>query len=66
MAKVTTQNRLKSKVFWVGIVSIIALVGKTFGWYELPEGVADTVANVILTVLGIFGVANNPTSSDKF
>lgn len=66
MTKVKLQNRLKSKVFWVGIVSIVALVGKTFGWYELPEGVADTAANVVLTVLGMFGVANNPTSPDKF
>jgi uncharacterized membrane protein len=66
MQKVSIQNRLKSKVFWVGILSIIALVGKTFGWYEIPAGWEDTVANVIFTVLGLFGVANNPSLPDKF
>lgn len=66
MAKITVQNRLKSKVFWIGIVSIVALVGQTFGWYELPNETAEIVANVILVILGAFGVANNPTSPDKF
>jgi uncharacterized membrane protein len=66
MAKKDVQNRLKSKVFWVSILSALALLLRAFGVYELPEGAIDIIANIILAIATAFGVANNPTNKNGF
>jgi len=59
-----TQNRFKSKVFWMGIVSIIVLVGSNYGLWGaigMTSETFQTLANLILATLGVIGVINNPT-----
>ena len=58
------QNKLKSKTAWVAFLSLIVLVAKAYFNYEIPE--ADTQINLILALLGGFGVWNNPNDAKKF
>lgn len=60
------QNRLKSKVFWVAIISAIAMVLRAFGVYDLDNAAIDSIVYVILSILTIFGIANNPTNPKGF
>lgn len=66
MTKVTVQNRLKSKVFWVSILSAVALVLKAFGLYEIDDQMISITVDTIFSILVIFGVANNPTNPKGF
>ena len=59
------QNRFKSPVFWIGIISIIALSFKTFGIYEFSNDLTDATTNFVLSLLSAFGVINNPTNKRK-
>jgi len=64
----TIQNRLKSKVFWMGIVSIILLVGGNYGLWDAIGMTSDTfqaIANGILSILTAIGVFNNPSDSES-
>lgn len=54
------QNRFKSKVLWVSIFALIALVAKTFFDYEIPN--FDMLTDTILALLIALGVINNPTN----
>lgn len=56
------QNRLKSKVFWIAILSAIALVLKAFGLYEISDEAISNLVNAIFGIVAIFGVINNPTN----
>lgn len=60
------QNRLKSKVFWVGIISAIALMLKSLGVYEIEDATVSAIADAVLALFTIFGVFNNPTSKSKY
>ena len=62
-----TQNRFKSKVFWVGIVSIIVLVGGNYGLWDVIGMTSETfqaLANLVFATLGTIGVLNNPTDAN--
>lgn len=63
------QNRFKSKIFWVGVFSILCLLMGNYGLYDLiamPEGtfktVVETGLNLIFGAGGIIGTANDPTN----
>lgn len=63
------QNRFKSKVFWVGVVSIIILLGGNYGLWDVIGMTSDTfqsLANMIFGALGAIGVFNNPTDSNNW
>ena len=60
------QNRLKSKVFWIAILSAIAMILKAFGIYEIDDTLIATIVDTVFSVLVIFGVANNPTNPTGF
>ena len=55
------QNRWKSKVLWLGIVSIVLSVLLRFGNITLADSEFITqMVNTLLDILGIVGVVNNP------
>jgi len=61
--------RLKSPVFWVGMISIFYIIAGNYGLYDLMGISEDNVRMIIDIIMGIFGgvaVANNPTDSEKF
>lgn len=61
------QNRLKSKVVWVSIVSTVLLLFNQFGILDnLQLETLKNAADVILSVLVVFGILNNPITPDKF
>jgi uncharacterized membrane protein len=66
MTKVSIQNRLMSKVFWVGILSIIALTLKTFGVYTIDDQLISKFVDIIFSALGLLGVYNNPTDKNNW
>lgn len=62
------QNRFKSKVFWLGIISIIMLIGTNYGLWAVIGMTSDTfqtLANLVLATLGVIGVINNPTDKEN-
>ena len=61
------QNRLKSKVVWISIVSTVLLLFNQFGILDnLQLETLKNAADVILSVLVVFGILNNPKTPDKF
>ena len=61
------QNRLKSKVVWISIVSTVLLLFNQFGILDnLQLETLKNAADVVLSVLVVFGILNNPTTKDKF
>lgn len=61
------QNRLKSKVVWLGVLSQVVLILTLT--QVLPVGDIDIIKGVgiaILEILSIVGILNNPTSKETF
>lgn len=58
------QKRYKSWALWVAVAALIAFVSKTYFGYEIPE--FDKLVNLVLTVLALFGIINNPTNKTGF
>ena len=69
LKKNVKQNRFKSVVVWASMVSILLLVARAFGVYDLlsiKEPVVKSIIDIILFLLTAFGVLNNPTSKKFF
>jgi phi LC3 family holin len=60
------QNRLKSKVFWIAVLSAIAMLLKAFGVFEISDQVINSIVDVVFSALTVFGIANNPTDKNNF
>lgn len=61
------QNRLKSKIVWMSIISMIFLILNQFGILSnIQLEALKNVADVVLSALVIFGILNNPTINNKF
>jgi len=62
-------NRLKSKVVWISIASLVMLIFGELGLFQKMDITQDTfkiVIESILSLLVLFGVLNNPTDSENF
>jgi phi LC3 family holin len=60
-------SRFKSKVVWASIASIILLfINQTGLVNDLQLDSLKNLIDVILSVLVVFGILNNPTTKDKF
>lgn len=61
------RNRLKSKVVWISIVSTVLLIFNQFGILDNSQlEILKNATDVVLSVLVVFGILNNPTTKDKF
>ena len=58
------QNRLKSPILWLAIASFVAFITKTYFNYEIPE--FDVAVDMLLGILTMLGVLNNPTNKESF
>ena len=58
------QNRLKSKALWIAVASLVAFVAKTYFHYDI-EGF-NTLVDMILLILTLAGVFNNPIDKENF
>lgn len=62
-------NRLKSKVVWLSVLSLVIMIMNGFGVFEkvgITEGNFKTLVETILSILVLFGILNNPTDKDNF
>lgn len=60
-------TRWRSPVLWTTIVSNILAMCVAIGWIDVPVSEAVTgVVVVVLNLLGVLGIINNPTDKDKF
>jgi uncharacterized membrane protein len=60
-----SQDRLKSPVLWAGVVSVIVLLMGNYGLWDfigMTEPVFKNLADLLLVVLGLLGVINDPTN----
>ena len=63
----TKQNRLKSPVFWVGILTQLMTMLVAFDVIDVSQFEAIKVALVALgEVVTVFAVGNNPTNKTGF
>lgn len=64
-----TQSRWKSSVVWTTIVSLIVILIGNYGLWEyigMDSEVFQKVANLILSILVMVGILNNPTNKEGF
>lgn len=63
------QSRLKSKVVWGTLATLVLFLLKNYGLLE-PIGLTSEsykeLTTLLLTTLIAFGVLNNPTDKDKW
>ena len=55
---IVLQNRLKSPIFWVGLISAVAFFAKSFFQFELPQEQLNLLVEAVLGALTAFGVIN--------
>jgi uncharacterized membrane protein len=63
------QNRFLSPVFWAAVVAQIISLGQITGiWqkYGIDTGMIGDVVAGVLQLLVLFGLMNDPTTSDHF
>lgn len=59
-------QRLKSPVLWSALAALALLMGRLLsGSADLP-GQADALYSVLLTLVTLLGIVNNPTDQEKF
>lgn len=63
------QNRWKSPVVWTSIIAIVVLIGGNYGIWSLigmEETLFTDIANLIISVLVMVGILNNPTDKEEW
>lgn len=55
------KKRLQNKAFWVALAAFIALMGKTFNLFQVPDNYNELV-NMFLGLLIMLGIIVDPTT----
>lgn len=59
------QNRWKSKVLWLGLAAQVLSILVMVEVIDISQSEAiEALVSAVLTVLGAFGVVNDPTTAD--
>lgn len=63
------QCRWKSKTMWITILSSLALIynaiASEFNYPLISNESVNALVNLILGVMSLFGIVNNPTNKDE-
>lgn len=59
-------QRLKSPVLWSALAALALLVGRLLGGGADLPAQADALYSVLLTLVTLLGIVNNPTDQEKF
>lgn len=59
-------NKLKSKVFWIELVLLIAYILRLFEIYDMPNETLTTIQDIITAVFTLFATMNNPDTREEF
>lgn len=63
------QNRWNSKIVWMSITAVVVLLMNNYGLWTLigmEETVFTELVNIVLGILVMVGVLNNPTEKQEF
>lgn len=63
-----TQSRLRSRVLWAAVAALLVLLMGNYGLYQyigMTEEVFKTVIDMVLGILVLLGIINNPSDADK-
>ena len=60
------QNRLRSKVVWVSVIGLVATILISLGVGGETISQFKEISLAICSILTLFGILNDPTSSDTF
>lgn len=63
------QNRLKSKVVWLSFASLLLFILKNYALLDTLQLTSDDynfVVNLILEILIMLGILNDPTNKKNF
>lgn len=59
-------NKLKSRVFWIELVLLVAYTLRLFGIYDMPNEMITTIQDIITGLFTIFATMNNPDTREEF
>lgn len=59
-------KRMKSKIFWIELVLLVAQVGKLTGLYSIDNEMLSALQDLITILFTIFATLNDPTQTKKF
>lgn len=62
-------DRLKSPVVITGIITVILITMSNYGLYDyigMPEGTVRDIINILLGLLNIVAIGNNPTDKENY
>lgn len=59
-------TKLKSKVFWIELVLLIAYILRLFGIYDMPNDTITLIQDIITAIFTIFATMNNPDTREEF
>ena len=57
------KNRYKSWVLWAAVASLLIFILKTYCGIIIPQ--VDVLVNMVLSIMVMVGIVNNPTDPDK-
>lgn len=60
------KDKLKSPVFWIAFVALVAQALKIFGVYEVSNETLSTAQDIITALFNVFAYLNNPSSRSTF
>lgn len=59
-------TKLKSKVFWIELVLLIAYILRLFEIYDMPNETITSIQDIITAIFTIFATMNNPDTREEF
>lgn len=59
-------TKLKSKVFWIELVLLIAYILRLFEIYDMPNETITLIQDIITAIFTIFATMNNPDTREEF
>lgn len=59
-------NKLKSKVFWIELVLLVAYILRLFEIYDMPNETLTSIQDIITALFTLFATMNNPDTTKEF
>lgn len=59
--KLDWKVRLRNKAFWVALFSLLGLIGRTFGVFEVPDNY-ELIVDIVLSLFVALGVVIDPST----
>lgn len=59
-------TKLKSKVFWIELVLLVAYILRLFEIYDMPNDTITLIQDIITAIFTIFATMNNPDTREEF